>query len=193
MAKPILATNLDDLLIKHEAFIEPHKAWFDRAIKKTGNKKLGKWKGKKDYFLGVNEAMDSIMPDATREEKTLQARTWYQEDVIRYIQAHPDCVNQHTAERLKQLKIRYRLILMTSNTERYIDKILSSAGLIGLYDAIIASETEQEPKKAELIEMLLEKYGKPKYYLTGKDDPETNEIFKKKDVKVITPKDMDSI
>jgi phosphoglycolate phosphatase-like HAD superfamily hydrolase len=193
MTKPIIATNLEDLLIKHEAFMEPHKKVWATLIKKTGDKKLSQWIGKKDYFIGVNLAMDKIMPKATREEKTLQVRVWYQEEVVKYIQNNPDCVNRQAAERLKQLKTKYMLVLMTSNTERYIDRILSSAGLAGLYDAVIASETEQEPKKSELIETLLEKYGKPKFYLTGKDDAETNELFKKEDIKVIKLEEIDSL
>ena len=193
MTRPILVTNLDDLLIKHEAFMEPHKKVWKTLIKKTGDKDLAKWIGAKDYFIGVNLAMDKIMPKATREAKTLQVRTWYQEGVVRYIQDNPDCVNRHIADRLRQLKTKYLLILMTSNTEAYIDRILSSAGLTGLYDAIVASETEQEPKKADLIEALLAKHGKPKYYLTGKDDSETNEIFKKKEVKIITKDEIDSL
>lgn len=193
MAKPILATNIDDLLIKHEAFSEPHKTVWAELIKKTGNKDLAKWISKKDYFIGVNLAMDQIMPKATREEKTLQVRTWYQEAVIKYIQDNPNCIDGRIAGRLKQLKTRYMLILLTSNTQKHIDKILASAGLAKLYDAVIASETEQEPKKADLIETLFAEYGKPKYYLTGKDDPETNELFKKRDVKVITKEEIDSI
>lgn len=191
--KPILATNIDNLLIKHEAFVEPHKKVWAKLIKEAKEKSLAKWIGKKDYFIGVNLAMDKIMPKATREEKTLQVRTWYQEEVIKYIQNNPDCINRHIAERLKQLKTKYKLILMTSNTEKHIDKILAAAGLKGLYDAVVASETEQEPKKSDLINNLIEKYGKPKYYLTGKDDAETNEIFKKKEVKVITKDEIDSL
>lgn len=193
MVKPILATNLDDLLIKHEAFVEPHKLVWGRLIEKTGNKDLAKWINKKDYFIGVNLAMDQIMPQATKEEKTLQVRTWYQEEVIKYIQSNPNCVNRPIADRLKQLKTRYCLVLMTSNTEKYIGRILTSAGLNKLYDSIVASETEQEPKKEDLIESLIAKYGKPKYYLTGKDDPEANEIFKKREVKVIGKEEIDSI
>jgi phosphoglycolate phosphatase-like HAD superfamily hydrolase len=192
-AKPILVTNIDDLLIGHEAFSEPHKKVWATLIKKTGDKKLSKWIGKKDYFVGVNLAMDKIMPKATREKKTLQVRSWYQKAVIEYIQDNPDCVNKSVADRLKQLKTKFKLILLTSNTEKYIDKILKSAGLTGLYDAIIASGTEQEPKKSDLIEDLLLKYGKPIYYLTGKEDQETNEIFKQKEIKVITKEEIDSI
>ena len=192
-SKPLLATNIDDLLIKHEAFSEPHKTVWAELIQKTGNKDLAQWIGKKDYFIGVNLAMDQLMPEATREEKTLQVRTWYQEAVIKYIRNNPHCIDRQIAKRLKQLKIRYQLVLLTSNTKKYISRILSSAGLSGLYDAVIASETEQEPKKADLVETLFTKYGKPEYYLTGKEDTETNEFFIKRKVKVITPKQIYSI
>jgi len=193
MEKPIIATNIDDLLIKHIAFVEPHKAVWGRLIEKTGNKELAKWIGKKDYFIGVNLAMDQIMPNATREEKTLQVRTWYQEEVIKYIQDHPDCVIINTLERLKQLKTKYALILITTNTQKHINKILKAAGLTNLYAAIVASETEKEPDKSELIDTLIEEYGKPKYYLTGKDDSEIIEKLKRLDIKVISQKDLDSI
>ncbi|MDP1728775.1 MAG: hypothetical protein Q8L27_01060, partial [archaeon] len=193
MTRPILVTNLDDLLIKHEAFTKPHEKVWKVLIKKTGDKDLAKWIDKKDYFIGVNLAMDKIMPKATREEKTIQVRTWYQEEVINYIEENPKCVNQTLANRLRQLKTKYTLILMTSSTERHIDRILSSAGLGRLYDGIIASETEQEPKKADLIETLFIKYGKPKYYLTGKEDAETNKIFKKREVKVVSKDEIDSL
>jgi len=74
MEKLIIATNIDGLLLEHETFIEPHKYWFDRAIQKTGDNSLENWKGKEDYFKGVNIAMEKLMPKATAEQRTLQAR-----------------------------------------------------------------------------------------------------------------------
>jgi len=193
MNKPIITTNIDGLLIKHEAFVEPHKAVWSRLIEKTGDKNLAKWINKKDYFMGVNLAMDQIMPDATKEEKTLQVRGWYQEAVIKYIQDNPGCVNRHIAERLKQLKTKYMLTLITTNTQQHINKILDAAGLTRLYDLIIASETEKEPDKSELLDTLIEERGKPRYYLTGKDNPEIIEKLKKLEIKIITPSELDSI
>jgi len=193
MNKPIIATNVDDLLIKHIAFVEPHKAIWKILIEKTGDKSLEKWISKPDYFIGVNLAMDKLMPNATREGKTLQVRTWYQEAVIKYIQDNPNCVNRHISERLKQLKSKYFLVLITTNTQKHINKILSAAGLAKLYDEIIASQTEKEPDKSELLDTLIEEHGKPKYYLTGKDDLEIIEKLKKLDVKIIKPDELDSI
>lgn len=74
MEKEVLATNIDGLLVKHEVFVEPHRAWFDRAIKLTGDKSLEKWKGREDYFKGVDIAMKKISPNASEKERTAKAR-----------------------------------------------------------------------------------------------------------------------
>ena len=117
MEKPILATNIDGLLIKHSAFIEPHKYWFERAIRQTGDENLRKWIGADPYFPGVNEAMKKLMPNATKEEQTTQARTWYQQDVIKYIQKHPEVIIRSIEKKLRNLKRSYKIILLTSNTQ----------------------------------------------------------------------------
>ncbi len=101
MEKPILATNIDGLLLDHKVFTEPHKAWFERAIKKTKDNSLKRWIEKDNYFLGVNEAMEKILPNATKEKRTEQARKGYQEDVIKYIKAHPNKIKKYDAEKIK--------------------------------------------------------------------------------------------
>ena len=193
MKKPILATNIDDLLIAHEAFFEPHKAWFDRAIKKTGNKSLSKWKGKEDYFPGVIEAMEQLMPNASSKERKFQARTWYQQDVIKYIQDHPEVVKKDIADKLRRLKEKFRLALITTNTQNYIGNILETADIYNLYDIVIASPTQEEPKKSEIISRFIKEYGKPQYYLSGKQEPKIIELLKNRGVKIITVDSLDSL
>ncbi len=193
MKKPILATNIDNLLIAHEAFVEPHKAWFDRAIKKTGNKSLSKWKGAEPYWPGVDEAMKQLMPNASQEKRNAQARTWYQKDVITYIQKHPEVVINPIASKLKKLKGKYRLALITTNTQNYINRILEVANLDGIYDIIVASQTNEEPQKSELVSKIIQEYGIPRYYLSGKPEPKIIELLKEKGVKIISLDDLDSL
>ena len=193
MTKPILATNIDDLLIKHEAFIEPHKAWFDRAVEKTGDKSLNQWKGKENYFLGVNKAMKKMMPESSETERTKQAREWYQEDVIKYIKTHPEVIKKDVVEKLRKLKDKYSLALITTNTKDHIDRIIGAANLQNIYSVIIASSIDEEPEKSKLISKLIENHGKPKYYLTGKEEPEIIKRFNELGVKVIKVKDLPSI
>ncbi|MFH1613245.1 MAG: HAD hydrolase-like protein [bacterium] len=185
MEKPILATNIDGLLLEHEVFIEPHKAWFKRAIEKTRDNSLEKWIGKENYFPGVIEAMKKIMPNASKEQQTRQARKWYQEDVMQYIKNNPKKIKKEIAEKLKSLKEKYQLILITTNSQNYINEILKVSNLEGIYNKIIASKIKKEPSKEELLNELIKKYGKPKYYLTGKPDEKITDKFKELGTKVL--------
>lgn len=193
MEKPIIATNIDELLIEHSAFYDPHEKWFERAIEKTGDESLRKWIGADPYFPGVNAAMEKIMPDTTPEERTAQARTWYQQDVISHIIEHPEVIKKDVAEKLKALKGNYKLILLTTNTKDYIEKIIEISDLEGIYDDIIASVTEKEPDRQELIKELTEKYGKPKYYIAGKQDSKIIKRFEDLGTKIITKETIDEI
>lgn len=193
MEKPIIATNIDGLLLEHEAFTEPHRNWFERAIKKTGDKSLRKWIGADPYFPGVNIAMEQIMPNTTPEQRTRQAREWYQEDVIKYIKENPRVIKKDIAEKLRGLKGKYRLILLTTNTQDYINNIIKVSNLEGIYDDIIASRTEKEPNKEKLIDELMRKYSKPKYYITGKPDDKITEKFKKLGVKIISEENIEEL
>lgn len=168
MKKPILATNIDGLLIKHEAFIEPHKAWFDRAIKLTGDKSLEQWKGRKDYFKGVDLAMARILPGKSDEERTVQARRWYQEDVIKYIQNHPEAVYIHAARTLRRLKERFTLALVTTNSQEYISQILEAAGLEDVYDIVFAIPASEKPDKGRLFSQFVKKHGRPEVYIAAR-------------------------
>jgi hypothetical protein len=189
----ILATNIDNLLIEHKAFVEPHKAWFERAIKKTKDNSLRKWIGREDYFLGVNEAMEKILPNASKEERTRTAREGYQKDVINYIKSHQEVIKKDIADKLISIKDKYKIILLTTNTKDYINQILKVSNLNNIYDEIIASKTEEEPNKEKLIAELISKYGKPKYYLTGKLEDSINDPIKKLNIKLLGINDIDNI
>lgn len=178
MEKPILATNIDGLLIKHEAFIEPHKAWFDRAIKLTGDKSLEQWKNKKDYFKGVDIAMAMIMPSATEQERTIQARNWYQEDVVDYIKTHRKLIYKKAVEILKRAKSRFTLALVTVNTKEHIKQILEAAEISDLYDLVYAIPSSEKPNKASLFKNFVEDYGEPKYYIAARSKEAFEECLK---------------
>jgi len=193
MKKPLLVTNIDDLLIKHKAFVEPHKAWFQRVIKKGVDPSIKKWMGKKDYFLGVKEAMSQLMPNATTKQQNSKAREWYQQDVVNYIKSHPRCVNRKVAKSLEALREDYTIVLVTTNTEEYIHKILKSANLTKIYHGIVASKTSEAPNKSQLIKTLVKEYGKPSYYLTAKKEPEVDAQFKKIGTRVISPSRLEKL
>lgn len=167
-SKPILATNIDGFLINHEAFIFPHILWFDRAITLTKDKSLEAWKEAKDYWIGVNLAMEKIMPHASEEARIRQAREWYQQDTIAYIKLHPEVVNQALVKILKKAKNKFTLALITTNTKQHIQQILESAGLQDVYDIVFASSVSEKPDKSLLFKTFVKKYGKPKLYIASR-------------------------
>lgn len=191
--KQIIVTNIDGLLIDTSASIEPHRIWFDRAILLTKDNSLTKWKGHPQYFIGVNEAMEKILPNSTKEERTAQARRWYQEDVIYYISIHPEVVKKEIADKILSVKDKYKIILLTTNTKDYIYEILKVSKLEKIYDNIIASNTEEEPDKGKLLDKLIKKYGKPKYYLTGKLEDKINKHIEKLDIPILGVKDINKV
>ena len=213
MKKPIIATNIDGFLIKHNAFIEPHKAWFDKVIKLTGDQSFNQWKGRKDYFKGVDIAMEKIMPNATPEQRTIQARNWYQEGVIEYIKNENSKLIYHEVVNiLKKLKEKFTLALITVNTKEHINKILDAAHLTGLYDIIYAIPSSEKPDKAKIFQGFIEKYGKPNFYIAARSkeafeqcinlgivsiyapwdesDQEINNLVK---IKITTPNELEKI
>jgi len=193
MEKPILATSVDNILIDSLAFTEPHKEWFDRVIKKTGDISLKKWKGKENYFIGVNKAMEKIMPNASKEKRTKQARTWYQKDVMEYIKTHPETIRKQIVKKLEKKKEKYILALITTNTSKYINKILKVSNLQNIYEIIYASSSKKEPKKLELINAFIKKYGKPEYYLTKIQEPRLVKKIKNLGIKIIGVNELDKI
>lgn len=178
MEKPILATNLDGFLISHDAFIEPHKLWFDRAIALTKNPSFEKWKGTKDYWVGVDEAMKKILPEASEEARIKQAREWFQQDVIKYIRKNPEVINQNLIKVLKKAKNKFQLALITTNTKEYTNQILEAAGLSDIYDIIFASSVSEKPSKALLFRTFVKKYGKPKFYIAARSKEAFEECIK---------------
>ena len=178
MEKPILATNIDGFLINHSAFIEPHRIWFDRIILLTKDESFNKWKGHPEYFKGVNQAMKKVLPDASKKQRTTQARKWYQEDVIHYIKLHHEVVNVKLKRILMKLKNKFKLALITTNTKEHIKEILKVTNLENLYEIIHASSSEEEPNKAKVFEEFKQKYGTPKYYIASRSKEAFEECVK---------------
>ena len=168
MDKPIIALNIDGLLIDHLAFSEPHKEWFIMASKLTGDESFLGWVERPDYFEGVKLAMEKIMPLVSDEEKIKQARIGYQRFVIDYINNHSDLIDAEIINFLTLLKETYTLALVTTNTSNYIYEILSSSKIENLFDIVLASELEKEPFSEEIILEFTKKFGLPKYYLASR-------------------------
>ncbi len=167
--KPIIATTLSGLFIKSKPWKEAHNLWFEQMVKETGDESLRQWVGKANYFEGVNLAMSKLMPDASREERTREARRRFMQTVTDYIKEHnDDVINRKIVEYFKSLKDRFRLALITTNTAKFLNEILEETGLDELFDIVECSSSVEEDDKIAVFERFFEKYGKPVVYFGGK-------------------------
>jgi phosphoglycolate phosphatase-like HAD superfamily hydrolase len=145
----------------------------------TGDENLGFWKGKADYFKGVDIAMEKIMPNATPEERTIQARKWYQEGVVKYIREHNSkTVYNGVADILRKLKKKYTLALVTVNALEYIEQILEAAHLTDIYDIIYAIPSSEKPDKADLFKRFVKEHGTPRFYIAARSKEAFEECLK---------------
>ncbi len=53
MEKPIIATTISGLFLKHEPWDNAHILWFKDAAEKLEDESVNDWADKPDYFKGV--------------------------------------------------------------------------------------------------------------------------------------------
>lgn len=181
MEKPILATTLSGLFIKHEPWEKAHILWFEeRELElKEKNKSLStieEWKKllkenpeqeAKEYFKFVTLVMNDLYPEISEEERTKKARETYFDSVITYIELYPETVNQEVIDYFSSIKDKFKLALITTNTKDALDKILEISNLKDLFDIIECSIPEEKDNKTLVFQRFIEKHGKPTIYIGG--------------------------
>jgi phosphoglycolate phosphatase-like HAD superfamily hydrolase len=167
MEKPIIATTLSGLFIKQEAWDSAHFLWYQNAAKKLNDESVKEWAGRKDYFKGVDEVMKRLFPSLSENERTKKARELFFESVIKNIEQNPSLVNIDVINYFKELKPKYQIALVTTNTQYALKKIIPAAGLEGFFDIIETSLPEEKDNKAKVFERFISKNKKPLIYIGG--------------------------
>lgn len=167
MDKPIIATTLSGLFVKHEPWDKAHVLWYKKAAEKLKDASVNKWVNRPDYFKGVDEVMRRIYPDLNDEERTIKARETFFNSVCDYLKKHPEARNNSIINYFHSLKSNYRLALITTNIKSALGKIIETAGLTGFFDIIEASRPNEKDDKKIVFERFIKKYGKPLIYIGG--------------------------
>ncbi len=165
--KPIIATTLTGLFIKQEPWDEAHTLWYENAAKELNDPSVKEWIGRKDYFKGVDLVMKRLYPSLSDEKRTRKARERFFESVCEYIQKHPEARNDKIVKYFDSLREKYRLALITTNTEEALEKILRMTRLSGLFDIVETSKPEEKDDKILVFRRFMDKYGKPVLYVGG--------------------------
>ena len=167
MEKPIIATTLSGLFLKSDPWDKAHELWFEERAEELNDKSILKWVGREDYFKGVDEVMKKLYPKFSDEKRTKRARELFFEAVIKYIEINPGVRNLEIIRYFDSLKDKFRVALITTNTNEATQKILSTIGLVDFFDIVETSRVEEKDDKRAVFDRFIKKYGKPLLYIGG--------------------------
>jgi len=184
-AKPIIATALKGLFISSEPWDNAHLGWYvdrERELKerKLDTSVVREWRRelkekpeseKKTYFKYVDRIMGLLYPALSDEERTGKARELFFESTVKYIKQHPEVVNRNVKDYFRTLKRKYRIALITTNTQKAVNNILRISGLEGLFDIVEVSLPKEKDDKIAVFDRFISKYDKPMLYIgSGRAD-----------------------
>jgi phosphoglycolate phosphatase-like HAD superfamily hydrolase len=172
------------ILLSSEPWMRAHEEWFEQMAQDTGREDLKQWAKKPDYFDGVDEAMKTLYPNRSEEERTAKARELYFEKVVGYTRKNPLVVRKDVIDYLREQKKDYRLALLTTNTLRATAQMLEAAKAEELFDIIVCSHEDEKDDKKVVFERFFQRYSGPALFIGG-DRQESFEYCKRSRVPTI--------
>lgn len=170
MEKPLIAMTLSGILVKKEPWKRAHMLWFQKAAEQLNNDAILDWIPQKEsFFEGVDIVMRELYPNLDEEKRRVKARQMFFDAVVSYIEQTPQSKNKEAIEFLCKLKEKYRLGLITTNSEEAVRKILTFLELPDLFDAIATSQLHEVNDKKLVMDRFIKRYGKPLVYIGGGD------------------------
>lgn len=109
--------------------------------------------------------MKRLYSNLNEEQRTIKARQMFFDSVTKYVKQNPNLRNNDVVDYFVSLKPRYRLALITTNTKKALEKILSAIKLSKLFDIVEASEESEKDDKIAVFNRFLKKYENPIVYV----------------------------
>lgn len=162
--KPIIATTLVNLFVDEKPWKEAHKLWFYKVAHELNDESFFQWIEKENYFEGVDNAMEELMPNSSDFEKTVEARKRYFAAVIEGLKKD-NYENQKLIDYFLTLKESYRIALITTVDSKHIKAILDKLKMLNVFDIIETTIPPEKDDSSNVFERFLDKYGKPVIYL----------------------------
>ncbi len=179
MTQPIIATGLSGVVFGSEPWKKAYQEWFKKASEKLGKPEIKDYSRKPGYSRYVDKVMRQLKPEASEEERVVEARKRFFDNVCRQVSLRADYYkNQEVIGVLNHLKKYYRLALITTLSHDAVSRILSISKLQGLYNIIECGKPEEKDDKADVFNRFLRYYGKPLLYIGG-DNKQSFDYCKK--------------
>lgn len=173
MSQPVIAVGLKGVLIDARAWEEAHELWFRMYAKQLDDESILTWIGRDNYFMGVEEVMRRVLPDASDEERTVRARKEYFESVIAWVEQH-NGVRDSIVQALETASKHARIVVLTSSKEDAATHLLTHIPEC-IVSATYASLPEEKDDKKAVFTRMLEHEEKPLVYI-GSGRQETKDI-----------------
>lgn len=171
MTKPTIAVDFSGTLITEKPSEQAHYEWFEVMANLLKDKSILAYAKEKDYFPHVYKIMERFtgLDSKKEEDKKLMkkfARNLFQMSYFAAANKIKDwLLFQDYANYLRELKQKYRLVLVTTSPEDTISPILHLVKCEDIFDEIIKSPLTEEPNKEKLLKQLLERQDNLKVYL----------------------------
>lgn len=180
MEKPIIATTLTGIFLDKKPWENAHLMWFEDAAKKLDRIDINDWgliyHQEKDYFPKIYEIMDLMYPNLNLEDKTKKARELFFYYVLKYINENGFNRFEDTIEYFQELKSKYRIALVSTQSELFTREVLDKTNLNDLFDIIYCASASDKDDKKFIYSKFVSEYGEPIIHL---DKPMSLDEIKK--------------
>ena len=166
--KPVIAFDLEGVLIARSAGSLAHNKWF-KSVGKLSERDIASVDNENyfDHVFDIMEKKTDLDRDKPEDRKlmTKLARSLFQEIYMHEIERLKGRIEIREAiDFAKGNKGRYTLALITTTPEEIVDSILKIIKCEDLFGIIVGSPLENPPNKKDLLEHFVKKYGKPLVY-----------------------------
>jgi len=155
MTKPIIGTKLVNVIITKEPFENFYYLFFESMSRKLDRPDIKDWKfvykTKEECLQKMQEIINIAYPDSDDiHNKTKEITRKY---ILKYIDKHPETINEEAIDQLKLLKEEHLLALISKQDKELLVDILQHLNQLELFDII---ETDDNT-----LEEFTKKYQKP--------------------------------
>lgn len=161
MEKPIIALSLSGVIVSSEPFKRMHDFGMNELANLSGMQELKDKKDSSDYFVYVKKALERVYHDLSMEKAITKRRNQYCRRVVDMVNENPGFIRNDVVRFLRDIKEKYRLVIVTSFLEKYVVKILEDAEIDDIFEFVSASKEEEEDDKEIVFGRLIAEFGLP--------------------------------
>lgn len=168
---PIIAISLRGVLISQDPWKQAHINWFKTMAKRLDDPSIMDHATDVNYASYIDQIMARAYPNLSGEERKNRAHEIFLDVICTEIEKNPSYVDRGLVEFFLSLKPRYELVLITTNTEKSVKRILASSSLLHVFDRMYSAVEGTDANKQIVFQRFLEENEKPSLYIgAGKED-----------------------